>query len=163
MDQAVQDLETGLTSGDVMELRMWLRLMACTSLISREVRAALTDKYDITLPRFDALAQLERSGSGLTMGQLSKRMMVTNGNVTGVVDRLVKDGQAKRVPVPGDRRALVVKLTAKGRREFSRMTKVHHARLHELLDDMEMEDLNQLYDMLGTLKNAVLSSREKEA
>ena len=85
------------------ELRLWLRLLTCTTLIENEVRRRLRDNFDITLPRFDLLAQLDRAPDGMTLGELSQRMMVSNGNITGLVDRLVGQGLIRRRPVPNDR------------------------------------------------------------
>src|SRR5690349_4713233 len=87
------------------ELRLWLRLLTCTTLIEGEIRRRLRDSFDVTLPRFDMMAQLDRSPSGMTLGELSQRMMVSNGNVTGLADRLVAQGLLDRKPSPTDRRA----------------------------------------------------------
>src|SRR5687767_14029224 len=92
------------------ELRLWLRLLTCTTLIENEVRRRLRDNFDITLPRFDLLAQLERAPDGMTLGELSQRMMVSNGNITGLVDRLCEQGLISRRPSPSDRRVQIVSL-----------------------------------------------------
>ena len=81
------------------ELRLWLRLLTCTTLIENEVRRRLRDKFDITLPRFDLLAQLDRAPNGMTLGELSQRMMVSNGNITGLVERLAEQGLIRRRPL----------------------------------------------------------------
>ena len=96
------------------ELRLWLRLFTCKEVIESEVRRRLRDNFDVTLPRFDLLAQLDRAPKGMTLGELSQRMMVSNGNVTGLVDRLVEQGLIDRRPSPKDRRAQIVSLTAGG-------------------------------------------------
>src|SRR3989442_14857270 len=98
------------------ELRLWLRLFTCKTLIESEVRRRLRDTFGVTLPRFDLMAQLDRAPSGMTLGELSRRMMVSNGNVTGLVDRLVAQGVVRRRPSPSDRRSQFVSLTAEGRR-----------------------------------------------
>src|SRR6516162_4735269 len=100
------------------ELRLWLRLFACKELIESEVRRRLRESFSLTLPRFDLMAQLDRAPKGMTLGELSQRMMVSNGNVTGLVDRLVEQGLIDRRPSPKDRRAQIVTLTAEGRRFF---------------------------------------------
>ena len=97
------------------ELRLWLRLLTCKEVIETEVRRRLRDSFEVTLPRFDLLAQLDRAPKGMTLGELSQRMMVSNGNVTGLVDRLVEQGLINRRPSPKDRRAQIVSLTAEGR------------------------------------------------
>ena len=81
------------------ELRLWLRLLTCTTLIESEVRRRLRDQFDITLPRFDLLAQLDRAPNGMTLGELSQRMMVSNGNITGLVERLAEQGLIRRRPL----------------------------------------------------------------
>src|SRR4029079_12573439 len=96
------------------ELRLWLRLLTCPTLIENEVRSRLRDTFDVTLPRFDLMAQLDKAQSGMTLGELSQRMMVSNGNVTGLVDRLVEQKLIERRPSPVDRRAMLVHLTAEG-------------------------------------------------
>ena len=94
------------------ELRLWLRMLTCTTLIEGEVRRRLREHFDVTLPRFDLLAQLDRAPDGMTLGELSRRMMVTNGNITGLVDRLEEQGLVKRRTSPHDRRSQFVSLTA---------------------------------------------------
>ena len=102
------------------ELRLWLRLLTCTTLIESEMRRRLRDEFDVTLPRFDLMAQLDSAPNGMTLGELSQRMMVSNGNVTGLVERLVEQGLIDRRPLPTDRRAQIVSLTAEGRRALPR-------------------------------------------
>ena len=104
-------------------MRLWLRLFTCKELIETEVRRRLRDSFEVTLPRFDLLAQLDRAPKGMTLGELSQRMMVSNGNVTGLVDRLVEQGLIDRRPSPNDRRAQIVSLTAEGRRFFRAMAR----------------------------------------
>ncbi len=152
---AVGDHESVMTRADAFDIRLWLRLLTCTTLIERDLRGLLTREFDTTLPRFDALAQLERAPSGLTMGALSRRMMVTNGNVTGVVDRLVRDGLARRAPAKEDRRASIVTLTEAGRRLFATMTPVHHARVQALLAGFDQRDAERLFGLLAQLKVSV--------
>jgi DNA-binding MarR family transcriptional regulator len=108
---AATDTETRATSEHAPDLRLWLRTLACTNLIENHIRSKLRAEFGITLPRFDLMAQLERSPQGLKMGELSKRMMVTGGNVTGITDQLVAEGLVVREDSPRDRRAYIVKLT----------------------------------------------------
>src|ERR1700761_7464393 len=111
MDSA-PDAETRLAAtGHRDELRLWLRLLTCTTLIEGEVRTRLRARFGVTLPRFDLMAQLERAPEGLTLGDLSRRMMVSNGNITGLVERLVESGHIVRVPHVADRRIVYVRLT----------------------------------------------------
>ncbi|GAB4359167.1 MAG: MarR family transcriptional regulator [Gammaproteobacteria bacterium] len=150
-----EDRESAASEADRLEIRMWLRLLTCTTLIERQLRNRLSSAFDTTLPRFDALAQLERVPDGLTMGQLSARMMVSGGNVTGVVDRLVKDGLVERVDVPGDRRRNLVRLTDEGRARFAEMAAEHHRTLHRLLADLDHDAIESLFALLGRLKDSV--------
>ncbi|MFQ5914605.1 MAG: MarR family winged helix-turn-helix transcriptional regulator [Nitrospinota bacterium] len=158
-----QDHESSTTQGDLLQLRVWLRLLTCTTMIGRQIRGRLRQGFATTLSRYDALAQLERAPDGLTMGQLSRRMMVSNGNVTGVVDCLVEEGFAERVAVPGDRRASFVRMTQRGREEFNKITPVHHSWIREMFHDMDRGDLDRLLNILGDLKSSILNSLEKQS
>ena len=151
------DCESGSTADDTLDIRVWLRLLTCTNMIERELRGVLASRFASTLPRFDALAQLDRAPDGLSMGQLSGRMMVSNGNVTGVVDRLASDGMVERIPSASDRRITVVRLTDAGRALFARMTAEHHRRLHRLLSAVARDDLERLLALLRELKASVQS------
>jgi len=137
------------------ELRLWLRLLTCTNLIENEIRKRLLEEFDTTLPRFDLFAQLERVPTGMTLGDLSRRMMVTNGNVTGLVDRLVETGHLERFALPTDRRVQIVKLTQKGRNNFNRMAKAHEDWIAELLGQLSPKDVLELIKDLGKLKNSI--------
>lgn len=141
-----------------LELRAWLRLLACTSLIEKTVRTKLREEFDTTLPRFDVLAQLDRQPDGLTMGELSRRLMVSHGNVTGVIDRLAEEGLVERRVVPEDRRTAIVSLTPKGVDLFNQMAPRHKAWVGEMFTAVPKEDLKQLTDLLASLKTALQSS-----
>src|SRR5580765_240826 len=121
------DLEARAHSEHPEALRLWLRLLTCTQLIEKRLRADLRERFDTTLPRFDLMSQLERAPEGLKMSELSRRMMVTGGNVTGITDQLVTEGLVERVDVAGDRRAWRVRLTARGREAFQEMARQHEA------------------------------------
>ena len=149
------DFESALAGDAGLELRVWLRLLTCSTLIERQVRRRLRAEFDITLPRFDLLAQLDRAPEGLTMGTLSRRLMVTNGNVTGLIDRLVAEGLVERQPAPGDRRAQLVRLTRAGKRAFDRMTPAHAAWIHELFAGLDRAALTNLFDSLARLKTSL--------
>jgi len=137
------------------ELRLWLRLLSSTNLISTEVRRRLRKQFDVTLPRFDLMAQLDREKEGLRLGELSKRMMVTNGNVTGLVERLMKEGLIRRESVGGDRRVGLVTLTRAGRAAFSRMAAAHELWLAELFADLAPADIDLLMKGLAAVKHSV--------
>ena len=120
---SVTDHETRLVESDHHSLKLWLRLLTCSSLIEKKVRDELRLSFDMTLPRFDFLAQLERAPDGLTMGELSKRMMVSGGNISGIAAQLADEGLIDRCQVPNNRRTFIVTLTQKGRDEFETIAK----------------------------------------
>src|ERR1700739_1651573 len=107
------------------ELRLWLRLLTCTRVIAGAVRTRLRERFDVTLPRFALMAQLDRAPDGMTLSDVSKRMMVSNGNVTGLVERLVESGHLDRRTSESDRRVQVIRLTKSGRAEFRKMAAQH--------------------------------------
>ena len=133
-------------------LRLWLRMLTCTQLIETQVRASLRDQFETTLPRFDLMAQLERSPEGLKKNELSRRMMVTGGNVTGITDQLVAEGLVERAEVPGDRRAFRVKLTPKGRTQFIEMALQHEAWIVEAFGGLTEKEIATLHRLLGKVK-----------
>lgn len=137
------------------ELRLWLRLLTCTNLIEGEIRARLRQHFGVTLPRFDLMAQLEKSPEGMTLGELSRRMMVSNGNVTGLVERLLESGLVERRPHATDRRAVVVALTPSGRASFADMAAAHAEWIAELCAGLASPDQAQLMRLLGRLKSQV--------
>lgn len=153
LDTAPPDLESRLADDDHAALKLWLRLLACTTRIEGVVRHRLRAEFGTTLPRFDLLAQLERHPEGLTMGELSARMMVTGGNVTGIVDQLEAEGLVRRVPHPGDRRAWSVRFTPAGRRQFRRMAATHEGWIAELLGGWSADEMQRMQALLGTLKS----------
>ena len=134
------------------ELRLWLRLLTCTTLIENEVRRRLRDSFGITLPRFDLLAQLDRAPNGMTLGELSQRMMVTNGNITGLVDRLAEQGLIRRRPSPKDRRVQIVTLTVEGQRAFRGMARVNAEWVGEIFADLSPGDIEALMPLLAKTK-----------
>jgi DNA-binding MarR family transcriptional regulator len=137
------------------ELRLWLRMLTCTTLVEGEVRGRLRRDFDTTLPRFDLMAALDRARSGMAFGEISRRMMVSNGNVTGLAARLEAEGLVERRARPGDRRAQLLRLTPKGRREFARQSAAHEAWIAELLDGLQPEERAALFRLLGRAKASV--------
>jgi DNA-binding MarR family transcriptional regulator len=130
-------------------LRLWLKILKVSRLIERELRERLRVEFDTTLPRFDVLAALYRADKGLNMSELSSVLKVSNGNVTGIVNRLVGDGLIVRVPVEGDRRAMIVRLTEKGREYFSALARAHEGWVNELLGSLDMSDTDELRGLLS--------------
>jgi DNA-binding MarR family transcriptional regulator len=148
------DLEARAHSEHPDELRLWLRLLTCTQLIEKQVRNELRERFSTTLPRFDLMAQLERSPEGLKMNELSRRMMVTGGNVTGITDQLVAEGLVERVDVEGDRRAWRVRLTPRGRRLFNEMAQQHETWICEAFCALNAKEIAQLHKLLGKVKHS---------
>lgn len=139
-------------------LRLWLRLLSAQRSIENEVRERLRVEHGTTLPRFDVMAALYRSEQGLKMSELSGELKVSNGNVTGIVDRLVNDGLIVRAPVPGDRRAMLVRLTQKGRETFAGMAAEHESWISDLLCGVSPEEASglaqRLYEITTDLEEA---------
>lgn len=155
------DRESASRPADHRALRLWLRLLTCTQLIEREVRRRLRARFATTLPRFDLLSQLERHPDGLKMNELSRRMMVTGGNVTGIVDQLVKEGLVARRPEPVDRRAFRVRLTRAGERAFAEMAREHETWIVSILSGLSRREHAELYSLLATVKQHTLKGIEK--
>ena len=132
-------------------LRVWLRMLKATKLVEATVRENLRVEFDTTLPRFDVLAALYRFEDGLKMSELSAALRVSNGNVTGIVERLVADGLVLRIPVAGDKRATLVRLSIKGRETFARMAEAHAGWVNGILQDLSDEDCEQAIGILETV------------
>jgi len=149
---AVADVESRVLDDHHQALKIWLRMLACTTRVENVIRQRLRSEFGTTLPRFDLMAQLDREPEGLSMGELSARMMVTGGNVTGIVDQLEGEALVQRSEHPSDRRAYQVRLTAAGRRQFRRMAAVHEAWIVELFDGWSPAQKTQVHGLLATLK-----------
>jgi DNA-binding MarR family transcriptional regulator len=159
----VADLETRATRDDHEALRLWLRLLATTHLIEGRVRRGLQERYATTLPRFDLMSQLDRAPEGLKMGELSRRMMVTGGNVTGITDGLEAEGLVERSPDTSDRRALRVRLTTSGRRAFRAMAAEHERWIVDMFGTLNQNQMTMLADLLGRLKQHLRTYKEEQA
>ena len=149
------DMEVRAHEDHHASLRLWLRLLSATTRIEDTIRQRLREQFGITLPRFDLMAQLEREAEGLSMGELSRRMMVTGGNVTAIVDQLEKEQLVTRTMQPGDRRSFTVRLTPAGRKTFAAMAAAHEAWVVELFGPLSEPQHEQLYKLLGTLKQGL--------
>lgn len=137
-------------------LRLWLRMLKTSRMIESRLRDKLRSEYGTTLPRFDVMSALSRFPQGLKMSQLSDVLRVSNGNVTGVVDRLADDGFVVRVAVAGDRRASLVQLTDKGHGEFAAQATAHETWIDDLLAEFGPDDLSAL----GVRFEALMTSLE---
>lgn len=133
-------------------LRAWIKLFETVHAMEREVRSRLRIEFSCTLPQFDVMAALDRAGRHMTMGELSRWLKVSNGNVTGVVDRLIREGTVTRHSPPGDRRTSLIALTPRGRRAFARMAAANKAWIDEMLaaiTDKEVRSLIEALDRIG--------------
>jgi len=140
-------------------LRLWLKLLKASNLIEEQIRRRLREQYHSTLPRFDVMSALARAPDGLKMSQISEMLRVSNGNVTGIVDRLTDEGLALRVAVPGDRRASLVRLTPKGRKAFAEHAKAHESWIDDMLDGLNADDVAGMIRRLDYL-NETLEEKE---
>jgi DNA-binding MarR family transcriptional regulator len=145
------------------ELRLWLRMLTCATLIEREVRQRLREEFQITLPRFDLMAQLEKSPTGMTVGEVSQRLMVSNGNVTTVVTGLVEEGLVDKRPAPHDKRVQIISLTAAGRKLFRIMAARHEEWIAELLAGLSDEDVVLLMIQLKKTKASIQQAMKSHA
>jgi len=152
LDEEHIGLEARAHADDHLDIKIWLRLLACSTQIEQQVRQLLRTRFGTSLPRFDYLAQLERYPEGLRMNVLSRYLMVTGGNVTGLTDQLVKDGLVQRAEDPDDRRSWRVLLTDKGRTEFAQMAAVHEKWVMELFSGLPNGSKKALYEHLGRLR-----------
>ncbi|MDS1140338.1 MarR family transcriptional regulator [Pusillimonas sp. SM2304] len=149
---SIPDLESRTVPEDHDDLRLWLRMLTCCNLIENEIRSRLRTEYETTLPRFDLMAQLLRVPGGMKMSELSRHMMVTNGNITGITDQLEKEGLVERVKVATDRRSSLIRLTAKGKRSFRKMAQSHEQWVRSLFGGLSEKSRDQLFEALGELK-----------
>src|ERR1700749_1001775 len=142
------------------ELRLWLRLLPCTTLIEGTVRSRRRERFDVTLPRFDLMAQLDRAPDGMTLSDVSKRMMVSNGNVTGLVERLGESGHLDRRTSDSDRRVQVIRLTKAGRAEFRKMAAEHETWIADIFSDLTPKDVRELMRLLAKTKTSAQKSAQ---
>jgi len=157
------DAETRADRADHGAIRLWLRMLATNRLVETRTRRLLQERYATTLPRFDLMAQLERVPQGLKMGELSKRMMVTGGNVTGITDGLAKEGLVERIADAKDRRATLVRLTPAGRRGFAAMAAEHERWIVESFGELTGREMSTMASLLARLKKHVRSLEERDA
>jgi DNA-binding MarR family transcriptional regulator len=161
LDSETKAVELPHEHGD--ELRLWLRLLTCTTLIEVEVRSRLRERFDVTLPRFDLMAQLDKAPDGMTLSDVSKRMMVSNGNVTGLVERLVESGHLDRRTSDTDRRVQVIRLTKAGRAEFRKMAAEHETWIADIFSDLAPKDVRELMRLLAKTKASAQKSATARA
>lgn len=155
--------ETAYAMSTKTKLRLWLRLLKVTRSVENDIREKLRVEFDSTLPRFDVLAALYQFPKGLRMSELSGLLKVSNGNVTGIVDRLVKDGLIIRTPVPGDRRALRVRLTKRGEEEFALQAAAHEQWIDDLLSDVSMNEAENMISSFDRILVEMHGTKSEEA
>ncbi|MEX0969489.1 MAG: MarR family transcriptional regulator [Paracoccaceae bacterium] len=140
-------------------LRVWIKLLTVNRIMQAELREKMRLEFGSTLPRFDVMAALDREPQGMRMSALSSALMVSNGNITGIVDRLVSDGVVERLAVPGDRRAFIVRLTEAGQHEFAARAAIHAGWIDELLQGLSEEDADTI---TAILRKVVGKQREQQ-
>lgn len=146
--------------GDRSSVRVWLRLLSCTMAIEKEVQRRFADQ-DMTLPRFDILAALDRKPEGLPMGALSRALLVSNGNVTQLVQKLVRDGLVEMSPLPSDRRSSIVRITGEGEERFQKLARLHHDWIDGMLAGLDFTQRERLYVALGVLKMSIARATQE--
>lgn len=142
-------------SGNTLDLRVWVRLLDCAKIIEKRLRRNFEDQFATTLPRFDILATLDRAPDGLRMGELSRALLVSNGNVTAIVRQLQEQGLVASNPDPDDGRSAIVSLTGEGRRQFRVLAEAHHGWVREALSDFPEDSQRQILDLLTQLKSSI--------
>jgi DNA-binding MarR family transcriptional regulator len=142
-------------------LRLWLRLLRLTRHVDAHLRDRLRVDFGTTLPRFDVMAALSRHPEGLKMSQLSGVLRVSNGNVTGIADRLAEEGLVERVPVPGDRRAMILRLTPAGNVEFANQAASHEGWINDMLTGITAQDARTMAAQLIMVAQAA-ENKEKQ-
>jgi DNA-binding MarR family transcriptional regulator len=154
----IDDFETRGAASDQEDLRLWLRMMAVHKLVTNEARRRLRAAFNMSLSRFDLMAQLDANNVGLRMGEISNRLMVTTGNITGLTDELEAEGLVERLADPHSRRALLVRLTPKGKRAFRAAAKANEIWIAEFFSVLSAKDKTAMFEILGTQK-AFLQTR----
>lgn len=162
LDDASIGLEGRMVSDDHQSLKLWLRLLSCSTQIETVIRKRLRAEFGMTLARFDYLAQLHRHADGLGMGALSRFLMVTGGNVTGLTDQLEKEGWVERTAEPGDRRSFRICLTAKGRKQFENVAAKHESWVVETFSSVDAAHRGQLHELLGQLRVGITARQSAE-
>ncbi len=144
-------------------LRLWLRLLRLTRHVDAHLREKLRAEFKTTLPRFDVMAALSRHPEGLKMSRLSGVLRVSNGNVTGIADRLAEEGLVERVPVPGDRRAMTLRLTPAGDAEFATQARAHEGWIDDMLSGITAEDARAMAARLIKVAQAAENKEKTDA
>lgn len=150
----VREKQAGAPSGRV-DVRLWLRLLSCSMIIEKRLRRRFAEQFGTTLPRFDVLAALDRQGEGMRMSELSRALLVSNGNVTALVRQLESAGHVVTRPAPEDRRSSIVIVTPEGATYFAKLAKAHHAWIGKMFKKLDGGDQIELYRLLDLLKSSI--------
>jgi DNA-binding MarR family transcriptional regulator len=167
MATAIQDGQEGAigdgmaASGPHPSLRLWLRLLSCTTIAEKRLRRRLAEQFDTTLPRFDVLAALEREPAGLAMSELSQRLLVSNGNVTAVVQQLARLGHVRVSKPEHDRRSTIVAMTPEGRAHFATVAAEHHRWIEDMFGGVSAADRDALHALLAVVRTSLDQSEER--
>lgn len=145
----------GGTRAGPLEIRVWLRLLSCATVIEKRLRRKFAEEFDTTLPRFDVLATLDHYRGGQTMGELSRALLVSNGNVTAIVRQLEDEGLVTTSPDPADRRSSIVELTKVGKARFDELAQAHHTWVRQAFADFPVGKQKQLFSLLADLKQSI--------
>jgi DNA-binding MarR family transcriptional regulator len=152
------DREMAAANDRKLQLRVWVRLLTCSRMIEAGIRARLRAEFATTLARFDVLAQLDAARGELSMGELSARLMVTNGNVTGLIAGMEADGLVARLPHPTDGRSTLIGLTPEGHALFDHMAPAHQGWIEHMVRRLSPSEMGLLFELLGKLKDSVRAS-----
>ena len=143
----------GISKDSKERLRLWIRLLRASRTIEAELRERLKKEFATTLPRFDVMAALYRAPEGMLMSDLSRFLLVSNGNVTGIIDRLVSEGLVARARRNGDRRTSMVRLTEEGSKAFGVIAAAHETWIAELLGTVSEDEARRLTGMLTSFRS----------
>jgi DNA-binding MarR family transcriptional regulator len=147
---------------DSVNLRLWLRMLSLTTIVEKRLRRALETHCGTTMPRFDVLAALDRHPEGMRMTALSRELLVSAGNVTGVVRSLAREGMVEIHPVPSDGRAFMVRISPRGKILFDELANAHHQWVDDLLGELDADRRDALYDLLGAVKSSLARQKQLE-
>lgn len=161
MGDDIREKHDGALAGRL-DVRVLLRLLSCSMTIEKRLRRRFADQFGTTLPRFDVLAALDRHRDGLTLGELSRALLVSNGNVTMMIRQLEADGFIATRSTPEDRRRTVAVLTDAGQAHFAELAAAHHAWIGKMFSSMSERDLTALYDLLAALKLSIGADEEEQ-
>ncbi|MBB5686889.1 MarR family winged helix-turn-helix transcriptional regulator [Sphingobium boeckii] len=158
---SIREKHDGQVGVDRVNVRLWLRLLSCSTVIEKRVRRRLSER-GATLPRFDVMATLDRNPDGLTMSALSRLLLVSNGNVTAVVQALSKERLVQMEPSPTDGRVSIVRLTEQGQASFDDLAQGHHRWIDAMFKGMDKKESEQLFALLGVLKASIADEMVEE-